>query len=109
MAKRGHSFQITVIPLYETQAGICPNAPLTFVHANHDDILLLVDQVRKIGVLDADAAAATILGLKLLGEVMLERKADPLFDPLRGAIGEFIRNLKSLTRTTRPDAELRND
>jgi hypothetical protein len=38
------------------------------------------------------------VGLKLLGEVVLREKDNPLFDPIRGAIRDFIGNLKALSR-----------
>ena len=39
-----------------------------------------------------------LVGLKLLGEVMLREKGNPLFDPLRGGMRDFIGKLKALGR-----------
>jgi hypothetical protein len=40
-----------------------------------------------------------VIGLKLLAEVMITRKNDPLFEPLRsGALSAFAGNVKGLNR-----------
>jgi hypothetical protein len=70
--------------------------PLTFTHTNHDDIIVVVERVRKTSGLDPDAAASTAVGLKFLSEIMLKEKRNPLFDPLRRGMREFIQNLKLL-------------
>jgi hypothetical protein len=45
--------------------------------------------------LTPDDAASMVVGLKLLGEVMLWEKGNPLFDPLRGGMRDFIGKLKA--------------
>ena len=103
MASRGHSFQITVAPLIG-KSGEHPGSttPLTFMHTNHDDIIALVEKVRKSTGLDPDAGAATAVGLKLLSEIMLREKDNALFDPLRSGVREFIQGLKSLAKNNTP-------
>ena len=47
--------------------------------------------------LDDDAAAAVAIGIKLLAEVMLRQLGNPLFEPLRSPVREFIAKLKALS------------
>ena len=108
MAMRGHSYQIMVIPMAAaTGDSWRAPEPLTFTHTNHDDIIAVVERVRETSGLDPDAAASTAIGLKLLSEIMLQEKGNPLFDPLRGATREFIRNLKTLAMSSN-QAKVRN-
>lgn len=88
---RGHKYRITVMPLAEGSTD-----PLVFMHENHDDLISIVERCRKSSGLDADSAAATAIGIKLLTEVMLQQRGNPLFEPLRSPVGEFIRQLKAL-------------
>lgn len=103
MASRGHAFRITVA-LVTDDAGEHPGstAPLTFTHTSHDDIIAVAETVRKSTGLEPDAAAATAVGLKLLGEIMLREKDNTLFDPLRSGIREFIQDLKALAGNKAP-------
>ena len=66
---------------------------------NHDDIIGIVERARASTGLEPDAAASMAVGLKLLSEVMLQEKNNPLFDPLRSGMREFIGNLKALSRS----------
>jgi hypothetical protein len=82
-----------------------PDAPdatasLVFMHQNHDDLLLIVERVRKSTGLDCESAAATAIGLKLLAEVMLKQRDNPLFDALRTPMRQFIHTLKSVGERT---------
>jgi hypothetical protein len=75
-------------------------ATLSFKHMNHDDLFAIVERMRGTTGLTPDAAAETAIGLKLLSEVMLREKRNPLFDPLRGGVREFILKLKGLPVAT---------
>lgn len=92
---RVRKYRITVTTLMDEVTGLAAAlAPLVFTHENHDDLTVVVDRVRKSSGLDADTAATTAIGLKLLGEVMLRQRGNALFDPLRSPLRDFIRNLK---------------
>ncbi len=97
---RVHSYQVTLAPLVVAGRadGEAPPA-LVFTHHNHDDLVQIVERVRRASGLDADSAAATALGLKLLAGVMLSERDNPLFDVLRQPLGEFIQTLKALSKT----------
>lgn len=90
----GHHYRITVQAL--NQEGVLdPNKEsLMFVTANHDDILLIVERLRKGLPFDSDTVASFGVGLKLFTEVLLQHKDDPLFAELKPAIGEFMKKLK---------------
>jgi hypothetical protein len=96
MSKKGYKYEITLTPLGRDSSGSSdPMVPLVFMHENHDDLELVVERVRNTSGLDADSAVATAVGMKLLGQVMLKQRHNPLFDVLRGPIREFIQDLKS--------------
>lgn len=96
MSIGGHQYRITLEPVGSDPSAV-PKAgdPLVFMHKNHDDLKLIVERARQTSGLDADAAAAMAVGLKLLAEVMLKQRGNPLFDVLRDPIREFIQSLKS--------------
>ena len=84
-----HQYRITIEP-------IAPAAPppLQFQVDAHDEILALVERSRQRGDFDADTAAAFIVGLKLLGEVMLKNRSHPLFEEFGPQFGQFMQRLK---------------
>jgi Domain of Unknown Function with PDB structure (DUF3861) len=92
MATRGHRFLVTVESIEDDKN--TATRMLVFEHENHDDIIDVAVRVRERSGLAPDDAAATAIGLKLLGEAMLRAKHDPLFDLLRAPILLFIKTLK---------------
>lgn len=95
--KKGHQYQVMLMPVPDEQAGADSRVrpALVFSHHNHDDLFEIVERTRMASGLEPDAAAATALGLKLLGSVMLSEKDNPLFDCLRKPLREFITELKA--------------
>ena len=98
MSKSAYSYRITVTPTGVPNESVPLRPPFSFDATCHDDIIGIVERARASTGLEADAAAAMAVGLKLLGEVVLREKANTLFDPLRGGIRDFIGNLKALGR-----------
>lgn len=98
MIYRHYSYRITVTPMDALEEGAPLRPSFSFEATNHDDILALVERARASTGLPPDDAASMVVGLKLLGEVMLREKNNPLFDPLRGSMRDFIGNLKALGR-----------
>ncbi|MGO1072928.1 DUF3861 domain-containing protein [Lysobacter sp. CA199] len=78
---------------------------LRFDVAHHDELLSIVDKVRRGTGYPADDAAALAVGLKLLSAVMLDRRKDPLFADVRPALRAFIGNLKARTAEGDGDVE----
>ena len=56
---------------------------------------LLILLFRQSSGLDADSSAALAVGLKLLGQVVLEHKTEPPFAALLSPLREFITALKA--------------
>jgi len=91
--KRKHHYRIMVSPLAENDVPAASS--VAFTHASHDDLLAIVARMQASSGLDDDDAAAVAVGLKLLGDVMLAQRANPLFESLREPLHAFIRKLKS--------------
>ncbi|OGT58773.1 MAG: hypothetical protein A3E01_03775 [Gammaproteobacteria bacterium RIFCSPHIGHO2_12_FULL_63_22] len=95
---RVHRYQITLTPLLADDGADADAPVLVFTHHNHDDLIQIVERVRQVSGLEADSAAATAVGLKLLGGVMLAERDNPLFDGLRQPLRQFIQMLKALSK-----------
>jgi hypothetical protein len=93
---RVHRYQITLTQLLDDAGEAAP--ALVFTHHNHDDLMQIVERCRQVSGLEADSAAATAVGVKLLAGVMLDERDNPLFDVLRQPLREFITALKSLNK-----------
>jgi len=68
--------------------------PLQFDVGNHDDIIAIVDRLRKRGDFAGESAAPFGVGLKLFTEVMLENKKNPLFASFLPHMSQFMKELK---------------
>ncbi|RUS67506.1 hypothetical protein CUZ56_01453 [Saezia sanguinis] len=94
MAKK-YQFKITVEPVVSSEGRESTSQPLSFQVGNHDDILQIVQRMRQGTHFDENTATAFAVGLKLLTEVVLENKDDPLFAELKPAITAFMPKLKA--------------
>lgn len=98
--KQQHRYRITVEHLADQNgAPSTHSAPLQFETGNHDDIFAVVERIQGRGDLPAESATAFAVGLKLLGEVMLENRQHPLFADFLPQFGQFMKQLKSGSRT----------
>ena len=98
LTNRHYSYRITVAPTGVPSKDTALRPRFSFEATNHDDILALVERAQASTGLTPDDAASMAVGLKLLGEVMLREKNNPLFDPLRSGMRDFIGGLKALSR-----------
>jgi len=89
-----HTYRVTVEHLADAKGVPAVAGPLVFCARNHDDLFAIVARSRASGRLDADDSAAMVVGLKLLGEIMLEHRDEQPFSDLRPALGAFIKALK---------------
>lgn len=89
-----YRYRITVEMLTGAKGEPVEGRSLSFVAANHDDILSIVERMRARVPFDSDTTASLAIGLKLFSEVALVHRNDPLFASIRPALGEFIRDLK---------------
>jgi hypothetical protein len=95
-----YRYRITVEMLNGAKGEPVERRALSFEVTNHDDLLQIASRMRKGLPYAAETAASLAIGLKLFSEVTLVHREDALFARIRPAIGEFIRELKSL-----PDGE----
>ena len=90
-----HRYRITLEHLATARGEPGTHAPVSFEARNHDDLFEIIARMQSKGLLaEPDQAACLALGLKLLGEVSLENRDDPLFAELRGPLREFIMKVK---------------
>ena len=98
------------ITLESTTLSQTPQGSTTqFQVQNHDDLSKIVQAVRSKGILDADKSAALAVGLKLFSEIILEKRSDPLFEPLWEPIRAFTKRLKALEATAEQYQDLATD
>lgn len=95
--KSAHRYRITVEALDENGQPQ-PREPLTFEAANHDDVLAIVERMRKRSEFEGDEAPAFAIGLKLFSEVMLRHRDLPLFAGFAPHFREFMQTLKKGAR-----------
>ena len=92
-----HRHRITVESLEANgSTGAATGTSLNFEVCNHDNMFHIVEAVRSKRLVDHDKSAALAIGLKLLSEVALEKRQDPLFAPPHNSLRRFIPQLKAI-------------
>ena len=76
--------------------GAATGTSLNFEVSIHDNMFHIVEAVRSKRLVDHDKSAALAIGLKLLSEVALEKRQDPLFAPPHNSLRRFIPQLKAI-------------
>ena len=95
---KSHRYRVTLEHLAGKSTDETLHAPLQFECSNHDDIFSIIDRAAAARLFDGDENTAFLVGLKLFSETMLTHRDDPLFAPLQGAFGEFMKSLKARTK-----------
>lgn len=95
-----YRYRITVEALADSKGQPTEAPPLKFEAANHDDLLALAEAQRTRLPYDPDTNASLMIGLKLLAEVALTHRKDPLFEDLMPALRNFIGKLKQAGKPT---------
>ena len=90
----GHLYRIRVDHVQDAHGVAQDGRFVEFTAENHDDIIAIIDRVRGKAVVPEDEAAAFSVGLKLLGEVMLRHRKEPLFTDFGDAFMHFMKRLK---------------
>ena len=98
MSKKQHRYRLTLEHQEAIQPDQALHAPLHLNFANHDDLFAIVQRVQEAGILPTEDATTLALGVKLLGNVLLAHRGEPLFAELGPAYGEFLKKLKSHTK-----------
>jgi Domain of Unknown Function with PDB structure (DUF3861) len=91
-----YRYRITVESLSSTTEA----QKLQFEAENHDDIFAIVRKMSGSLDLDEDATKAFAVGLKLFTETVLKNRDNPLFSPIKPALGEFMKALKGQHRSS---------
>lgn len=89
-----HQFRITVEHTADANGNPVESAPLQFNAPNHDNILDIVARIAQREDFTPEMAARFAVGLKLMGEVMLENRDHPLFAQLKPHFMEMMKIVK---------------
>ena len=89
-----HQYRVTLEYLADADNNPVNVAPLQFSAPNHDDILAIIGKMSSRSELSQTDVARFVVGLKLMSEVMLENRDDPLFSALKPHFSAFMQALK---------------
>jgi hypothetical protein len=90
-----HQYRVTLDYLADADQQPVDVPALQFSAPNHDDIFAIVKQMGERSDLSGQDVARFVVGLKLMGEVMLENRDDPLFARLKPHFSAFMKELKT--------------
>lgn len=91
-----HHYLITVSDQTVRPEGAPNPAALSFGFENHDDLFEIVERVRGKALLANDEETKTFcVGLKLLGQVLMQHRQDELFKDFAASFGTFMKSLKA--------------
>lgn len=92
---KGHLYSFEIRHLRNNQGEeITDESPIIFNAPSHEDIKQILEKAKKNN-LDENLATRFVIGLKLLGEVLLEDKDNPLFKELKPHFGEVMKIIKA--------------
>lgn len=94
-----HQYRITVEHLADKQGEAVTTAPLQFNVGIHDDVAEVMEKSRERLALGETDHAAFMLGLKLMGEVMMENRDHPLLGEFSLHFRDFMMTLKGKKRS----------
>ncbi|MCO8080838.1 MULTISPECIES: DUF3861 domain-containing protein [Acinetobacter] len=92
-----HKYQISVRHLVDPKGQPSTyTEDLVFTAYNHDDIFKVLEKLQQKKIIDEESMKSFAVGLKLMGEVLLENKDIPLFKDFSPQFIEFIKSIKKL-------------
>ncbi len=89
-----HQYRIIVEHLTDEQGNTVQADPLQFNAPNHDNIFQIIEKIQQRDGFTPEMAQRFAVGLKLMGEVMLENRKHPLFEQLRPHFLEMMKIIK---------------
>lgn len=89
-----HQYRVTLEYLADQNGNPVACAPIVFDAPNHDEIFGLIEKVRERTGLPEDQARRFLVGLKLMGEVMLENKDHAFFARLMPTFRALMQEVK---------------
>ncbi|WP_032092222.1 MULTISPECIES: DUF3861 domain-containing protein [Pasteurellaceae] len=93
-----HQYRINVQYLSDHE-GQPVNQDITFEAPNHDNLFNIIAMTEQREGFTPEMAQRFVVGLKLLGEVMLENRDNPLFRQLRPHFMEMMKVIKGKNKT----------
>lgn len=93
-----HRYRITLEYIADSDGNPVSQAPLVFEAGNHDEIMGIVELIRRRELFDDQTAAAFVVGQKLFGEVLLENRTNPLFAEFWPHFLSFMKRLKGAVK-----------
>ncbi|WP_180105326.1 DUF3861 domain-containing protein [Acinetobacter sp. YH12108] len=92
-----HKYEVTVQHIEDAKGQPSTYTEnLIFTAYNHDDIFKVLEYLQKKELIDKESMKAFAVGVKFMGEVLLENKDIPLFKEFLPHFFEFIKSLKKL-------------
>ncbi|WKT00731.1 DUF3861 domain-containing protein [Gallibacterium salpingitidis] len=92
-----HQYQITVDYLADHE-GNAVNQQIQFNAPNHDNIFRIIELTQQREGFTPEMAQRFAVGLKLMTEVVMEHRDNPLFKELRPMITEMMKVIKGKSR-----------
>ena len=90
-----HQYRVTLEHLLDKQGqAVTERQPLQFETACHDDIAAIVEKLKNRSDFPADSVESFAVGLKLLGEVLVEQRHHPIFADFFPHFKQFMKTLK---------------
>lgn len=94
LEKRNNVYKLNLQEV-ELKNGATPNRSLNFEFENRDDIFNITKLVSAKNLFpDENESLEFVLGLKLLGEVILNNRDHPLFEEFKPAFIQFMQRIK---------------
>jgi hypothetical protein len=93
-----HRYRVTLEYISDPEGNPQQGKSLIFEASSHDEIIGIVEFVRKSELLDTETTTALIVGQKLFGEVVLENRTNPMFSEFWPHFLEFMKKFKSLVK-----------
>ena len=92
---KNHKYSVTVTHTEDKEGQPVDGASLSFVTANHDELLEIVRRIQGAELFAPDETASFAVGLKLFGEAMLTHREAELFSDIRPHFMAFMKKLKA--------------
>lgn len=89
-----HQYRVTLERTADADGNLVSGDVLQFDAPNHDNIADIVERIGQREGFTSETAARFAVGLKLMGEVMLENKENPLFAELKPHFMEIMKVIK---------------
>ncbi|MGI2036087.1 DUF3861 domain-containing protein [Rhizobium panacihumi] len=91
-----HAYRLSLTHLFDQRGNPVDRHVCEFEFENHDDLAAIIQRARDNAVVPDAEVLEFCVGLKLLAEVAIRHKDDPVFAEFFPHLGAFIRSIKTL-------------